>query len=85
MIPEQKKRPFLGGRPPSERRIKPALLPAAPLPPPLPPNRRLTLTLTLRTGLLVKAPLPEFGIESGALHLSLEAAKRPLEAFVVLY
>ena len=47
-------------------------------------NCRLTLSLPLGTRLFVEAALPEFGVETRPLHLTLETAKGPLEAFVVL-
>ena len=47
-------------------------------------NCRLTLPLPLGARLFVEAALPEFGVETRPLHLTLEPAKGPLEAFVVL-
>lgn len=47
-------------------------------------NCRLTLPLPLGARLFVEAALPEFGVETRPLHLTLETAKGPLEAFVVL-
>ena len=48
------------------------------------PNGRFTLPLPLSARLFVEATLPEFGVETRSLHLTLEPAKGPLEAFVVL-
>ena len=62
----------------------PGSVPQAPLPAPLPPDRRLALPLSLGTGLLVEATLPKLGVETGPLDLSLETAKGPIEALVVL-
>ncbi len=47
-------------------------------------NGRLTLSLPLGARLFVKTTLPKFGVETRSLHLTLEPAKGPLEAFVVL-
>jgi hypothetical protein len=58
--------------------------PRTTLPTTLPPNGRFPLSLPLSTGLLVEAPLPQLRIETGTLHLPLEPAKSPIEAFVVL-
>lgn len=54
------------------------------LPPPLPPNRRLFLPLTLRAGLLVEPSLPKLGIQARTLHLPLEPTQCAIKAFVVL-
>ena len=56
----------------------------ASLAPALAANRGFPLPLALRAGLLVKASLPELGVEAGALHLPLETPERTLEALVVL-
>lgn len=54
------------------------------LPTPLATDRRFLLPLPLGTGLLVEATLAQLGIETRALHLSLEAAQRAVETLIVL-
>lgn len=54
------------------------------LPAPLTTDGGFPLPLALGTGLLVVPALAQFGIETGALHLPLEAAQRAVETLVVL-
>jgi hypothetical protein len=54
------------------------------LPPTLSPNGGFALSLSLGAGLLVKAALPELGIQAGALHFALELPQRTFEVFALL-
>lgn len=47
-------------------------------------NGRFTLPFSLGARLFVEATLPEFGVETGSLHFTLESAEGPFKAFVVL-
>lgn len=60
-------------------------LPTRPaLPAAFPTDRCFPLPLALSARLFVEPAFPQFGIEAGPLHLSLEAAQGSLEAFVLL-
>lgn len=59
-------------------------MPQAALPPPLPADGRLPLSLALGAGLFVKASLPKLGVKAGTLNFPLEASEGPIEALVVL-
>lgn len=60
------------------------VLPSPPLTTALTADRSFPLPLALCAGLLVEPPLPQLGIETGALNFALEATKSPLQALVVL-
>jgi hypothetical protein len=50
----------------------------------LTPDGGLALPLSLGAGLLVVPALPQLGVQTGALHLALEAPERAIETFIVL-
>lgn len=55
------------------------------VPPALTPNGGFLLPLPLGAGLLIEAPLPQLGIESGTLNLPLELPEGPLEVLPLLH
>ena len=60
------------------------LAPVATLTPALATNRRFALPFALRARLFVVPALAQFGIETRALHLALEAPQCTVEALVIL-